>query len=57
MIYYDRIDVTEGIYVNKRSAAKKCIVCHYWYFLDKRFRFQPVNCSGCHGNYHSVNYR
>ena len=27
--------------VNKTSASKKCIICHYWYFLDKVFKFQP----------------
>ena len=33
MIYYDRIDVSGGIYVNKTSSSKECDVCHYWYFL------------------------
>ena len=34
MINYDRIDVSEGIYVNKiLSLSKDCIICHYWYFL------------------------
>ena len=33
MIYYDRIDVSEGIDVNKTSASKEYDVCHYWYFL------------------------
>ena len=32
MLYYDRIDVSEGIYVNKASVSKLCDVCHYWYF-------------------------
>ena len=29
MLYYDRIDVSEGIDVNKTSASKECDVCHY----------------------------
>ena len=29
MIYYDRIDVSEGIDVNKRSKSKEWNVCHY----------------------------
>ena len=29
MLYYDRIDVSEGIYVNKTSASKECYICHY----------------------------
>ena len=39
MIYYDRIDVSEGIDVNKTSASKECDICHYWYFLIKGFKF------------------
>ena len=31
MLYYDIIDIFEGIDVNKTSALKKCNVCHYWY--------------------------
>ena len=30
MIYCDRIDVSEGIDVNKTSALKECDICHYW---------------------------
>ena len=33
MLYYDRIDVSEGIDVNKTSASKLCDICHYWYFV------------------------
>ena len=32
MLYYDRIDVSEGIDVNKAGASKECILCHYCYF-------------------------
>ena len=32
MLYYDRIDVSEGIDVNKTKASKEG-VCHYWYFV------------------------
>ena len=32
MLYYDRIDVLEGIDVYKTSASKKCNICRYWYF-------------------------
>ena len=32
MLYYDRIDICEGIDVNKISAWKECYICHYWYF-------------------------
>ena len=48
MIYYDRIDVSEGIDINKTSASKKCVFCHCWYFLDYSFKFQPNVCNRCH---------
>ena len=28
MLYYDRIDVSEGIDINKTSASKECDICH-----------------------------
>ena len=40
MLYCDRIDVSEGIDVNKTSASKERDVCHYWYFLYYTFKFQ-----------------
>ena len=48
MLYYDRIDVSEGIDVNKTIASKECDVCHYWYFLNYSFNFQPNVCNRCH---------
>ena len=48
MLYFDRIDVYEGIDVNESSAAKECAICHYWYFLNKGFKFQPNVCNRCH---------
>ena len=41
MLYYDRIDVFEGIDI-KTSVSKQCDICHYWYFLNKGFKFQPL---------------
>ena len=48
MIYYDRIDVSEGIDINKTSASKDCDICHYCYFLNKEVKFQPYVCNRCH---------
>ena len=48
MLEYDRIDVSEGIDVNKANGLQKGIICHYWYFLKINFRFQPNVCDGCH---------
>ena len=35
ILYYDRIDVSEGIDINKTSKSKECDIFHYWYFLNK----------------------
>ena len=35
MLYYDRIDVSQGININKKTKeSKECRICHYCYFLD-----------------------
>ena len=46
MLYFDRIDISEEIDVNKTS--KECDICRYWYFLNKGFNFQPNVCNRCH---------
>ena len=48
MLYYGRIDISEGIDINKTSESKKSNICHYSYFLNKRFKFQPNVCNGYH---------
>ena len=42
MLYYDRIDISEGIDVNKTSASKEWDVCQYWYFLNYSFKFSQM---------------
>ena len=32
MIYYDRIDLSEGIAVATSNNNKECMVCHWWNF-------------------------
>ena len=48
MLYFDRIGISEGINVNKTSASKEYDICHYWYFLNYSFTFQPNACNRCH---------
>ena len=50
MLYINRIDVSEGIGVNMRSASKECIICHYWYFVNKGFKSRSDVCK----EYHAV---
>ena len=49
MLEYDRIDISEGIDINKTNASKECKICHYWYFKDIRFKYEPHLCNSCYG--------
>ena len=48
MLEYDRIDIAEGIDINKANASKECEIRYYWYFLDKNFKFEPYLCNCCY---------
>ena len=48
MLQYEKIDVSEGIDVNKTSASKECELCHYWFFKDIGFKFEEHVCNKCH---------
>ena len=48
MIYFERIDVSKGIDINKTSTLRKHIIYQCLYFLDKGFRFQSALYNGCH---------
>ena len=48
MLEYDRIDISDGIDVNKTNLSKECDICHYWYFKDVGFKYEPYLCNGCH---------
>ena len=48
MLRYQKIDVSEGIDVNKTSASKECELCHYWFFKDIGFKFEEHVCNKCH---------
>ena len=48
MLEYDRIDISEGIDVDATNKSKECMLCHYWYFLDKNFSYGPYLCNGCY---------
>ena len=48
MLQYNRIDVSEGTDINKISTSKECMLCHYWYFKDVGYKFQPYLFNGCH---------
>ena len=48
MLEYNKIDISEGIDVNKTNLSKVCDICHYWYFKDTGFQYELYICNGCH---------
>ena len=48
MLQYQKIDVSEGINVNKTSASKECELCHYWFLKDVGFKFEEHISNRCH---------
>ena len=47
MLEYDRIDISQGIEVNKTSLSKECYICHYWFFKDIGFTYESYLSNGC----------
>ena len=46
MLEYDRIDISEGIDINKcKETSRECSLCKFYYFLDK---YGPYLCDGCY---------
>ena len=48
MLENDRIDISEGIDVNKTNLSKNCDICHYWYLKNISFKYEPYLCNGCY---------
>ena len=48
MLEHDRIDISEGIDVNKTNLSKECDIFHYLYFKDIGFKYEKYLCNGCH---------
>ena len=42
MLEYERIDISEGIDVNKTNLSKECDICHCWYLKDIGFKYEPL---------------
>ena len=41
MLEYHRIDISEGIDINKTNLSKECDICRYGYLKDIGFRYEP----------------
>ena len=49
MLEHDKIDINEGIEVKKNKlVSKECIICNYWYFINRNLNYQRYVCDGCH---------
>ena len=48
MLVYEKIDISNGINVDKSDKSKECMLCHYWHFFDKNFSSGPFLCDGCY---------
>ena len=49
MLEYDRINISEGIDINKcEETSREYNLCKFYYFLDKNFKYEPYLCDGCY---------
>ena len=48
MLIYEKIDISDGIDVDMSDKSKECMLCHYWYFLNKSFSYRPYLYDGCY---------
>ena len=48
LLQYERIDISKCINFDKTNKSVECMICHYWYFKDIGFKYQPYVCNGCH---------
>ena len=47
LLHYDRIDLSEGIDVDKSNKIEECKICHHSLF-NYDFKYQDYVCNGCH---------
>ena len=49
MLEYDKINISEGIDINKcEQTSRECSLYKFYYFLDKNFKYGPYLCDGCY---------
>ena len=48
MWQYEKIDVSEGIGINKANVTEECLLCHYWYFKYVGYKLEPHVGNKCH---------
>ena len=45
VLQYEKIDVSEGIGINRTSVSKECTLCHYCCFKGVGFKFEHHVCN------------
>ena len=49
MLYYDAmLFLKELMLIKQLTPSKEDNICHYWYFLNYSFNFQPNVCNRWH---------
>ena len=48
MLCFNRINISEGINVNKTSESKEGDIFHNWYFLNKGIHFNQMSTNRCY---------
>ena len=48
MLRYHKINVSEGLDVNKTSESEEYELCYYWFLKDIGFKFEKHVCNKCH---------
>ena len=47
LLYCNQIYVSEVTDINKSIKSKECMICHYWYFKDIGYKYEPYVSNGC----------
>ena len=48
MLEYHRTAVSEGIDFSRINDSREGSICHYFYILEVKFKFQAIVCDACH---------
>ena len=56
MLFYDKITESDGLDTSEGTdiiragvvSCKRCDVCHFYFFENRNFNYQPHACNGCH---------
>ena len=48
MLQYERIDISEGMDFDQSDKSTEYMICHYCYFKDIDYKYEPHVCNKCH---------